>query len=327
MKLGRNYKLFIQKKFTFAELVANPELDNLGTFIEINYPLTINFVIDKNSNSSANMMNLQIYNLSEKTYSQIVQDRFNTQDLGSGIRYRQVILKAGYKNDLPVVFVGNLLEAYTQRQGVDMITTLVVQDGLYAALNSFSSFSVTKSTAFKDILNTLFDDLFNGKVEKGTITDIEGTTPRGSIYDGNTFSLIKDFFGKQVVVNLEGNDGLSNTLERDIFIDNERINILNKNDYIDIGKVLVINTDTGLLGTPMRRETYIEIEMIFEPTVILGQLVQLESATDQRFNGQYKIYGISHRGVFSGSVSDSATTTLQLYIGTSILKGLKAITQ
>jgi molybdate-binding protein len=52
--------------------------------------------------------------------------------------------------------------------------------------------------------------------------------------------------------------------------------------------------------------------MIFEPRVICGQFVTLESSTDASFNGDYKITSVKHRGVISPVVSGDAITTLGL---------------
>ena len=86
-----------------------------------------------------------------------------------------------------------------------------------------------------------------------------------------------------------------------------------------------ISSDTGLLNVPIRRETYLEIDIIFDPNIIVGQLIELKSSFNKYFNGLYKVYGITHDVEITEESGGNATTSLQLWIGTKILNGLKQI--
>jgi hypothetical protein len=57
------------------------------------------------------------------------------------------------------------------------------------------------------------------------------------------------------------------------------------------------------------------IDMIFEPTIRLGSLVQINSTTFKWINAQYKVIGITHKGIFSGTKEGKLITTLKLWIG------------
>jgi hypothetical protein len=59
-------------------------------------------------------------------------------------------------------------------------------------------------------------------------------------------------------------------------------------------------------------ETFIELDMLFEPRIKPSQLLELDSLTEKRFNGYYKVVGITHKGTISGATSGSCTTTLQM---------------
>jgi hypothetical protein len=329
LKWLRNYQLFIE---------ANPNLNNdsaslplsinnkettykVGDIIEISYPLTIEFSINKTMSSGANMMNLRIYNLAEKTRAQLMQDPYNMVDFGSGKRYRKVILNAGYGKNIPTLFVGNMTNAYSYRQGVDVITEITAFDGMYGQLNSQTSKTFAAGTAKTTVLDSLYADLI--KVNKGITTDIgSDVLKRGLIADGNTFNIIKENFGEG---SFNNNGTQSSITTRQIFIDNEQINLIAWNDYIDTGSVYVINSDTGLLGTPIRRETSLECEILFEPSLILAQLVELKSTINKNFNGAYQVWSIRHDCTISGAESGNATTHLQLYIGSHLLNGLRKL--
>lgn len=296
-KINRNYKLFIEAT------PQNSFLPTVKNALEISYPLTIQFDIERSISSSLNQAQLRVYNLGLKTYSQIVQDRFNIQDFGNGQLYRRIVFQAGY-SELSTVFKGNLIQAYTFREGVNMITYMQIQDGGYGAYNGYTNVAFDRGIPFKEMVQTLFRDM--PKVTEGKIGAIDGEAKRGTVFNGNTYTLLKNNFNQQ------------------IFIDLEKINLINPNEVF-AGQVPLISAETGLLGTPRRENTYIVVNMIFEPRIILGQIVEMKSVTDPRFNGQYKVYGIRHNGIISGAVDGGAITTLQLDAGTQILGGLKTL--
>lgn len=281
--------------------------------------LTAEFTIERNAMAQANSMSLKLINLSEDTRRGLVQDRFNMMDGATGKRYRKIILEAGYDKNLTTVFVGNIVEAYSDREGTEIITQIQAYDGLYGQANSFSAKTLNIGTTKSEGLLSMISDMVN--IKPGVVSDVEGALERGAIYDGNTFLLIRDNFRTQVSVNL----GSATTVERDIFIDNETIHVLNKNDYIDIGSTYLIDGDSGLIGTPIRRETFLECEILFEPSLVVGQLVEIKSTVNKYFDGTYKVMGIRHNVIISNAVNGPASTHLQLYVGTQLLNGLKGI--
>lgn len=309
LKWQRKYILTIEVK----------EEDEVITTLEIKNPLTIEFFIDKNLNSQANLLDLKIYNLAEKTRNLLLQDKFNLLDFGSGKRYRKIVLKAGYGINTPIIFIGNLVESYSFRQGTEVITQIYAYDGLYGMINSYADLTLSKGISKLDAINKLISTL--NKIDKGIITNLEGELKRGALYNENSYLLIKNNFKDFISVN----NGVQTITQRNIFVENEKINILNANDFIDQGYVIEISSNTGLLNTPKRRETFIECDILFDPNIIAGQLIELKSSFNKMFNGIYKVYGFTHNVVISEASGGDAITTLQLYLGTKLLNGLKAI--
>lgn len=283
-KFNRQYRLTL--KLT--------EEDNA---VVIEPPFTISFSVQRNISSSLNQMRLNVFNLGKVLRQQIFQDRFNIK------KYKKVILQAGY-DKISTIFVGNLLEAYSLRQKQDIITYINAQDGGFGVRNSYSNFSMKSGATFKDTISRLFQDMQN--IATGKIGDIEGSHKRGSVFNGNTFNLLR----KQSKEN--------------VFIDNEIINALKDNEVIE-GNVFLISSETGLLGTPRRKDAIIEVDLLFEPKIIIGQIVELKSRIDSRFDGQYKVIGIGHNATISEAIGGNAKTTLQLFIGTQLLGGFKQV--
>lgn len=300
-KIGRRYKLTFQIDTAQGEEKA----------IAIRSPLTLEFDITRNTASSLNSATFRVYNLSETNRSLMFQNRTSINDV-NGDR-KKVILQAGYEtalnrdDDLTTIFTGNLLESYSYRQGSDVITYINAQDGSLSAYNSTISKTIEGGTSFKDIAKTIMSSLTG--IKQGAIGDIQGTAKTSTALNGNAFYLLtKDHKDR-------------------VFIDLEKVNILDINEYIKStgGKVPLISTETGLLGTPQRQGTNLVMDMIFEPSITVAQLVEVKSQINNKFDGQFKVMGVKHSGIISGAINGDCRTSLQLFIGNELLGGLKGV--
>lgn len=312
VKNNRNYRLTIQRSVPVAgfsvpaqlgtfKYVANiPQYVDPTTAIQIDYPLTIDFDIYRFIGTAANELHIRVINLAEKTYTQIAKDPFNNQYVGNGGKFNQIQLQAGYGKNLTMIFVGEILSAYSERIGTETITHIYAVTGAYGRYNTFINQTFEAGTKNTDIINGVIAELEkSGTIKKGAITAVDGIAQTGFKAQGDAFNILARF--------------------GPVFVDLGYINILKVNEIL--GKfggaqdIFVIDSDSGLLGTPIRRQTMLEVRVIFQPQVKLGQLVQISSVTDKRYNGQYKVMGIEHKGIISGSINGPLVTTLQLFLG------------
>ena len=95
------------------------------------------------------------------------------------------------------------------------------------------------------------------------------------------------------------------------------INIMKPNEVIE-GFVPLINDASGLLATPQRKDATLSINMIFEPRLLIGQVIEIQSSIAPQFDGQYKIYGLKHSGTISDSIAGQCTTTVQMQVGSQV---------
>ena len=81
----------------------------------------------------------------------------------------------------------------------------------------------------------------------------------------------------------------------------------------------LINAETGLLGTPMRRDGQLEVDILFEPSYVVGQLVEMQTITGvDEFNGLFKVIGIHHSGTISAASCGTLKTRLNLWYGNKL---------
>jgi hypothetical protein len=256
-----------------------------GLIHTIKYPLTIEFSITRKTMATVNTGHFRIYNLNQDTRKQIYKDYFLLT------KVLLMTLRAGYGDSLYTIFYGSVLEAksYREEQSVNFITEIEGSDLGPAIFGGFVSETSTLSR--QALIEHLVDSLPYAK--RGAIANFEGEHPRGRVMVGNPWDI------------------LQTETEHNAFIDSGHVHCLRNNDAFE-GEIPVINSDTGILGTPKRYNVYVVVEMLFEPALQLGQLVSLESRTQQEFNGRYKIYAISHQGVISGAVNGKCKTIVTL---------------
>lgn len=283
MKFGRRYRLTVETNE-----------DDEAIIIE---DLTIEFNIVRSTMASLNSMKLSIYNLNQESRNKIFQDRFNPKT------YKKIVLQAGYDN-LSIIFIGNIFEAHSARNGVNIITTIDARDGGFDTVSELTSKTLPAGTSFRDLISNLISDFPN--LQQGNIGNIEGATRRPVVLDGNTFQLIRKYSDDSV------------------YIDLETVNVLTDNDVVE-GDLPLITSETGLLATPRRADSYLTIDTIFEPRIIMGQLLDVKSDISPQFDGQYKVIGLSHAGIISQTVGGQLTSKFNLLVGSQILGGFNEI--
>ena len=264
-----------------------------GQTITIQLPFTVEFDITRNTLTSANVCSIRIYNLSANHRNQI---RFNIMDTGD---YRPVTLQAGYGQNLATIFNGSITQAWSVREGTNFITTIESFDGGYAFNNGLTNTTFPSGTSQTTIIKTLAGSLPN--VAVGSVGNYPGSIGRGNAVSGNTMDILRDLTGGGV------------------FIDNGKVNCLGDSECLPANGIAVIDSSSGLLGTPIREQTILNFDMLFEPRLVVGQQIQLNSSTGANFNGFYKVISVKHRGMISGAVCGDAITTVGLFYGTQAL--------
>ena len=290
MKFNRNYTISIE--------------DNQGNFLEIKPPFTIDFNIQRNSyGTSPNPFQFNIYNLSELSRNRIRKDVWQTDE------YRRLVFSAGYGEDIKVVTAGNIRSCQSFREGVDFKTSIQGFDGGSAFINAQSNHSFSRRIPKRDVIFRIMRDLNKYNVEIGAVGDFEGEFTRSSSFSGKTIErlneLTDDYF----------------------FIDNEKAYALNSNEYVE-AEIIQVTQDNGLLETPKREETYLEFEMLFEPALQIGTLINLRAEGNKAYNGFHKVQKLFHSGVISEVVSGNAKTIVGLLNGnaTEQFMGIRRMT-
>lgn len=255
----------------------------------VGYPLTINFNIQRDTFASSNRATFEIINLAPGTRQSnaFFQDKFNTNKL------KIVTFSAGYKDNLIECFKGYILESYTERQGVDVITRMQCLD-LGTNATNYINITIEAGTTRQEAYNIVLQNCKN--LTAGKCGVLEGVYETPITISGTPL------------------EALNQITEGHTFIDNGVVNTLNNNESLDIG-VQVLSPYTGLLGTPQRRDTQIIVESLLNPSIMVGQLLDIQDPVFTDFNGTYYVCGFNHSGTISATVGGQRRTVYNLLIG------------
>lgn len=283
-KFNRSFLIRIQSRLDLNDPTAQTG------YIQVGNPFTIEFAIQRDTFHGLNNAKFRIFNLHKDTRSQIRKDQF---DIGE---YRSLEFFAGYGKNMPLAFKGNITLAWSARENNNFITEIDCFDGGIAMTNGVTDLTVPRDTTQQAIVDSMVDSLSAFGVTRGAVTEYPGTNQRANAYSGPTTEILSEITGGG------------------FFIDNGKANCLNDNEAIRT-VIPVINSQSGLLGTPLREGVFTNIDTLFSPELMIGQVIELQSETDETFNGRYKIISLSHKGVISDAIAGSATSHVGLLPG------------
>jgi len=235
-----------------------------GQTIEILPDIRVVFEAQKSINMGLNTCKIQIYNLKSVNRENLVKDKEDNEKM-------PFILSIGYDTQVKRIFEGNVLEAKTERKGMDFITTIESQDGGFDYKNSYTS-KVVKSNDIDAILKDM-ENTQKGKISKKLVYS------RPKVLIGNSAKLIEDCLDE----------------DETMFIDNNTLHIIKKDEVIS-DYIPVVSSDSGLLNSPTRSNQQVNFETLMNPELSVGGLMELVSLYAVHLNGVYKIESIKYKG-------------------------------
>ena len=268
------------------------DLGNGAQPIIIVPPITIKFTVSRRYQSSLNTLELSIYNLGKNLRDAIFQDFFDD-------RTRKTIRFFGGYDNLSLLYEGSIFEAYPMRQGVDVIVNISAKAGLWDIQNTETYQTLEKGQTVGDVLNFLISQFTD--LEKGAVGEFNDVLQRPVVLNGSTYELLKKY-----------SDGR-------VFIDNNKIYVLQPNEVIE-GEIPVVGKSSGLLETPRRTQGIIQAMSLFDTRLQINQLAELRSEISPVLNGQYPIIGLVHQGTISGAVGGDCTTTIDFLVESKVFR-------
>lgn len=265
--------------------------------ITIQNPFTIIFNISRAQMAAQNSGNFQIYNLNPTTRNQLYKDFYSRGG------FMRMTLAAGYfsQGSLPIIFDGAIhtCSSYRKQGNVNFITEMDADNWSFPTYNAHTSQNYNTVVPKQKVVDQLVKDVCamgppGGQLSRGYIYQYVGQQQYYPVISENSWNRLRT-----------ETDGAC-------FIDNGFVHVLGNNQYIP-GNNFTISAATGLLGSPKRYQNLVTVEIMFEPSLQLGQKVTLDSISNTTLNGDYIIQNINHAGIISDTIGGKLQTTLGLF--------------
>ena len=226
--------------------------------------LKISFEVEKTNESNPNTANINAYNLSAQTRSLLES---------TGTR---IILEAGYKKTVAVIFKGNVTKVKHNIEGVDTITEIEGGDGDNAFRNMRIDRGFPPGATTKSVIDAIANEM---KLPVGA----KITQSLKKIYaNGLTLS---GYCRDQL-------DDICETNDLEWSIQDESLQIVPKTGFVQ-DTMILINSKTGMVGSPSKTDKGIEFKSLLQPRLNPGRRVKIES---RMINGIFKLRKVEHKG-------------------------------
>jgi hypothetical protein len=255
---------------------------------EIRPPINMSFDCRKSIEGEPNGCKITLYNLGESKRVTLTKDDEDTKYIG-------VELLIGYEGQLIRLFKGNLQWGSYMKEGADYKSEMECVDGGIDYQFAFTSRTVKdKDVAIDEILRDM------PHTSKGKVTK-QNRLLRPKVLVGNSHKLLQ----QQLNVG------------ETYFVDDEALHVIKDDEVLD-DLVPVVSPATGLISTPQMKQKELTFDTMLNPTIRIGALVDIQSATAKHLNGQYKVKTITYGGEYEGANWNQQVTCVQA-------EGLKAI--
>jgi len=267
-----------------------------GLSIVITSPLTIKFNVQRMPFAGRCTASIDIYNLDQDTRSKLFLDWYDFENI------RQVTLEAGYENGkFDLIYKGRVRICTTKKAYTDNVTHIEAISGL-GVLDSMLHTSLNEGESLVDTAGMIIGEMPGVQPGEVSLPDFSFKRPVALI--GNALSVLKTYTKDNVAIDLD------------------KVIVIDEDEVID-GDVRVIDDETGLLGTPERQQTSLVVNCVFEPRIKVGQGLEIRSSIAPEFDGQYKVWGVTHNGTIGATQGGQCVTTITLWTGLNLFGRFK----
>ncbi len=224
------------------------------------------------------LLEIELYNLNKNTVNEVL------------IRDTEFTFSAGYEDDSPVIFKGQVRNVFTFRDDVDLVTTILAGGSDQQLRERLVYTTLTDARSLTEVIR---DYLRIAKIQEGQI-DIKETAIKKPISKADNF--------------LNTMRSLAAEYKFNWFIYNNEFYAYDKNRHPNRG-VYKISSGTGLLEVPILTDQGIDVRTLMEPSVRPQDRYEVESeglsvsqlatsfvAARNNVRGQQTVFEVRHFG-------------------------------
>lgn len=292
--------------------------------------LRIKFSVKRSTTMTPNTADIRVYNVSDQT-AQFIKTTYSPS-LSSGFiasNRGRVILQAGYVGNFGVIFQGNIKQIILGRENAtETYVDIIAGDGdrayNYAVVNKTLAAGSSQMDQVSAALTPMnAKGVTQGYVQLNSFTRL----PRAKVMYGNSINYLRN---------------VGQATNQDFSIQDEAVTFVSLTSFLP-GTVVVLNSNTGMIGTPQQTDEGINVRCLINPLLKIGGRIQLNNSSIQGlkinlnatntsvkvptpFNtdGVYFILVVEHIGDTRGLDWYSNLVTLSVAITTNPLNSVQA---
>ena len=221
--------------------------------------LRIKFSVKKSGVMTPNTGEFRVYNLSDETVALIKKE------------FSQVTFQAGYEANFGVIFKGTIKQTISGRENsTDTFLDIIAGDGDEAYNFAIVNVTLAAGSSTSSQLNAAIAPMGKFGVTPGFVGPLTpNQLPRGKTMYGNAKEHVRL---------------IADTNDFNWSIQDEQVYFIKSSTYLP-GEVVVLNSKTGMIGTPQQTIEGIKCKCLLNPQLKIHGRAQLDNATV----AQYKI--------------------------------------
>lgn len=210
--------------------------------------LKIEFEINKTIQPSPNSGIIKIYNLNPNNET-LIHDE-----------YTDIVVNAGYKNNVRILFAGNIKHVFKYKEKTDYITEIEAADGDFDYRNSYLNETLSAGTTREHIVQRAVAS-FKGGTTAGHTSIDPVVNSRAVVLTGSTRSIL-DRLAKDSGSNWSIQDGQLTVVKADATLPNTAI---------------ILNSHSGLLDAPEVNDKGIRVKCLLNPQLAINGVIKLNN--------------------------------------------------
>lgn len=214
--------------------------------------LHIRFSVRASDTETPNTLEVRVFNVSPTTLAEILSE------------YTGVILQAGYQDQIATIFKGTIKQfRQGKERNTDNFLDIIAADGDEIYNFGFVNTTVARGSSYAERFNAICTSLGAPQDPNATgyLKSTGGVLPRGKVLFGLGRTYLRD---------------LARSTSTRWSIQNGQITLIPLTGYLPSNPVQ-INSQTGMVGVPEATDNGVEVEILLNPLIQVGQQVQLQS--------------------------------------------------
>ena len=241
--------------------------------------LRFRFQVRRGDIQTPNTADIRVYNLSPDTAKKIENE------------FTRVVLQAGYQDNIGTIFDGTIKQVRQGRESqTDTYVDITAADGDEAYNYSVTAISLAAGqTSPRSQAEIFIRDMARHNVKQGFLpsTLSSNPLPRGKAIYGQTRDALRR---------------LSHNTDTSWSIQDGEVVMIPNSAYIPEDSVVVVTSETGMIGLPEQAANGIKIRILINPMVRIGRIIQIDNASVQRLRYSTNINAQGQRDYLQQSV-------------------------